>query len=416
MRTCLAIPLAVLLLLIAPGAASAACTLPTVDADGAVVVSIGPGDGEFKPFELGRMLGLDRIVGTDGTISWCRTQLARPTRLVIRTSVDRNLYVPHFTHNSLMRLGLPVEFDASSPTTLRPSIVFTRSSGLGLPDVGMLPLPSIVADGFDLDRDGDTDISVRAARINAMLFDGPFEQPTTPISTRASTTPIDQLTVNLDGGVRDVTLDAPGATIEYLAPIEGGRVTVSAAARFSFVGGAGTDVVDARVVRGGGNHKSGGGADHFRFGPGADVVVDGAASGSVQRIYELGAGNDTARVFGGNLRVDGGAGNDSIVAHGARGTSVLSGGAGNDRLDIGALDGPPAGVVSVDAGAGADYVLVRGSAQRHGEGRVRITCGPGRDRLSAWGFRTGRTPPRACETWSRLLPGARSEIVSPHPM
>ncbi len=125
-----------------------------------------------------------------------------------------------------------------------------------------------------------------------------------------------------------------------------------------------------------------------RSGDGRDTIVEGLllilveplfdAEGSPPVLFKLGPGNDLGQTGLGASRILGGPGNDRMF--GLDGRDTLIGGTGNDVLDrqgTGASSEPNGGRDRYLGGPGADKIRARDFARD-----LRISCGPGRDRLS----------------------------------
>ena len=132
--------------------------------------------------------------------------------------------------------------------------------------------------------------------------------------------------------------------------------------------------------------------DHARIivsaGDGDDIVGEGllltlvepylATEGFDPILEKLGPGNDRGQAGQGSSRILGGPGNDRMF--GLDGSDTLIGGPGNDVLDrrlAGSSIEPNAGRDRYIAGPGADKIRARDFTRD-----LRISCGPGGDRLS----------------------------------
>ena len=229
----------------------------------------------------------------------------------------------------------------------------------------------------------------------------------------------------LFGGAGDDTLTG-GSANDRLIGGEGNDILLGRGGNDVLLGGAGNDTLtggagDDRMFGGDGNDRlvwnPGDGSDRFEGGDGIDTAeVNGAAAsenftvtaagdrvdfervspapfsidiGSTENLaVNMGAGDDTFTASGDlasliSIRVDGGAGNDTI--HGSNGADTLLGGAGDDALfgddgndfidgnqgadtaSLGAGDDvflwdPGDGSDKVDGGAGFDEMLFNGAA------------------------------------------------------
>lgn len=131
--------------------------------------------------------------------------------------------------------------------------------------------------------------------------------------------------------------------------LEGGS-ELSADGNDSLNGGDGNDI----LVGGAGNDslEGGNGDDQLDGGSGNDTLVDG---GPGTNILNGGAGDDVIYTRrGGTIIADGGDGNDTI--RGGFGTDSLFGGAGDDTITVWGDWSDAAGQVKVDGGAGRDTI------------------------------------------------------------
>ncbi len=134
------------------------------------------------------------------------------------------------------------------------------------------------------------------------------------------------------------------------------------------------------------------------------------SGGTGNDTLELGAGNDHGTGGSGNDTINGGFGNDKILAN--AGADVISGGDGNDDLwALARVDAETDGsttVDRVDGGAGNDRIHTRdGEADQ-------ITCGDGKD--IAWldtvdviTDATAENPNGSCDVVQRAVPKPKKE-------
>ncbi len=152
----------------------------------------------------------------------------------------------------------------------------------------------------------------------------------------------------------NVTLNGTQLTVNNAA------VTASSVTSLDVVGGKGKNTIDlsgvtstaftslttVKIEGGAGNDSIIGSGlnDSILGGGGNDTIKGGSGNDSLNG----GTGNDVLNGEAGNDLLVGGAGNDSL--NGGAGTDSLNGGAGNDSLDGGA------GVDSLNGGAGVDSI------------------------------------------------------------
>jgi Ca2+-binding RTX toxin-like protein len=169
----------------------------------------------------------------------------------------------------------------------------------------------------------------------------------------------------------------PGQTLdgtEFSDLLQGGAgddVITGRAGQDSLHGFGGDDVIDGGAD---GDYISGGaGNDRIDAGDGDDRVDDGRGDD----IVNLGAGNDSILSDYGSDTIDGGEGDDHISvqrqSNSGGGTIKVTGGAGNDRLDVFNYGGA---IIDIDAGAGDDTTRLHGII-----GQLTITLGTGTDTL-----------------------------------
>jgi hypothetical protein len=168
-------------------------------------------------------------------------------------------------------------------------------------------------------------------------------------------------------GGGDVILSAQGA--DCIAGEDGNDELTGAEGDDSITGGNGSDRMFGESGKDAMN--GGTGSDHVRGGSGNDRLTGESGND----FLDGGSNNDT---------LSGGAGRDSLI--GGAGNDKITGGSGNDSLDGGK------GVNRLSGGSGNDRIKAANGR------KDRITCGPGRDRVTA--DRTD-TVAKDCERVSR---------------
>ncbi|HEX8913476.1 MAG TPA: DUF4347 domain-containing protein, partial [Humisphaera sp.] len=184
---------------------------------------------------------------------------------------------------------------------------------------------------FSLTREGSDGPPVFAAKVNTVDPAGTGSVPTLLLHTgpNAGKRVSNQDPLKTKDGAERVRVwnDAPGSQtvhVQYLNYSNTTTQTFTGVQRVVVAGGAGNDDIDASGLNGLPVEIDGGtGNDTIKLGSGA----------STESVISGGSGNDSITVSGGgNLRVEGDDGNDTIDASAATGPLDIDGGAGNDTI------------------------------------------------------------------------------------